>query len=137
MQFKNKTFQKFWRFSTSFQLGIPIIAALMILIIWGTIVESRYDANTAGKMVYQSWMMYTVMGLLVYNLAIVMVDRLPWKSNHYPFILVHIGIITLIYGGWVTQKYGLDGSLSVPIKKSSGMVTVHQTDFTIYATFDE
>lgn len=136
MQFKNKKFQKFWRFSTSFQLGIPIIAALMILIIWGTIVESQYDAKTAGKMVYQSWMMYTVMGLLIYNLTIVMVDRLPWKLNHYPFILVHIGIIVLIYGGWVTQQYGIDGSLSVPNNKSSAMVTVHQTDFTIYATFD-
>ncbi len=136
MQFKNKKFQKFWRFSTSFQLGIPIIAALMILIIWGTIVESQYDAKTAAKMVYQSWMMYTVMGLLVYNLTIVMVDRLPWKPNHYPFILVHIGIIVLVYGGWVTQQYGLDGSISVANQKSSSMVTVHQTDFTIYATFD-
>ncbi|MBC7458185.1 MAG: cytochrome c biogenesis protein ResB [Bdellovibrionaceae bacterium] len=112
------------------------MASLMVLIIWGTIVESRYDAKTAGKMVYQSWMMYTVMGLLIYNLVIVMVDRLPWKLNHYPFILVHIGIITLIYGGWVTQQYGLDGSLSVPNQKSSAVVTVHQTDFTIYATFD-
>lgn len=136
MQFKNKTFQKFWRFSTSFQLGIPVIAALMILIIWGTLVESRYDARTAEKVVYQSWMMFTVMGLLVYNLVIVMVDRLPWKPGHYPFILVHIGIITMIYGGWVTQKFGLDGSLSVPIQKSNGMVTVSKTDFTIYATFD-
>ncbi len=136
MQFKNKTIQKFWRFSTSFQMGIPIIASLMILIIWGTIVESQYDAKTAGKLVYQSWMMYTVMGLLIYNLTIVMVDRLPWKPNHYPFILVHIGIIALIYGGWVTQHYGLDGTLSVPIQKSNGMVMVQQTDFTIYATFN-
>lgn len=136
MQFKNKTFQKFWRFSTSFQLGIPIIAALMILTIAGTIVESRYDTWTAQKMIYQSWMMYVVMGLLVYNLVIVMVDRLPWKKQHYPFIFVHIGIVTLIYGGWVTQKFGLDGSMRVPIQKSNNMVTVPTTDFTVYATFD-
>lgn len=136
MQFKNKKFQKFWRFSTSFQLGIPIIAALMILIICGTVIESRYNAWTAEKMIYQSWMMYTVMGLLIYNLVIVMVDRMPWKPNHYPFILVHIGIITLIYGGWVTQKYGLDGTLRIPIQKSSNMVMVNKTDLTVYATFD-
>jgi hypothetical protein len=136
MQFKNKIFQKFWRFSTSFQLGIPIIASLMVLTIWGTIVESRYNAWTAEKMVYQSWMMYAVMGLLIYNLIIVMVDRLPWKLNHYPFILVHIGIIVLIYGGWVTQKFGLDGTMRIPIQKTANMVTVNKTDFTIYATFD-
>ena len=136
MQFKNKSFQKFWKFSTSFQLGIPVIAALMILTIAGTIIESKYDAWTAGKLIYQSWMMYVVMGLLIYNLVIVMVDRLPWKPNHYPFILVHIGIITIIGGGWVTQKFGLDGSMRIPISQSNNMITVHQTDFTVYATFD-
>lgn len=136
MTFKNKTFQKFWKFSTSFQLGIPVLVSLTILIICGTLIESKYDAWTAQKLIYKSWMMYVTMGLLVYNLAIVMVDRLPWKKNHYPFLLVHIGIIVLIYGGWVTQKFGLDGNMSIPIHKSGNMVTVSQTDLSVYATFD-
>ncbi len=136
MQFKNKVFQKFWRFSTSFYLGIPVMISLTLLIMWGTIVESKYDAWTAGQMVYRSWMMFLVMGLLVYNLALVMIDRLPWKKNHYPFLLVHIGIIMLISGGWVTQKFGLDGSMPIMLKGQSNLVTVSETDFVVYATFD-
>lgn len=136
MRFKNPLMQKLWRFSTSFQLGIPILVSITCLITWGTIVESQYDAFAAQKLVYQSWMMYVTMGLLVYNLTIVMVDRMPWKQRHIPFILVHIGIILLIIGGWVTQKYGLDGSLMLPINGKNNYVQVSQTDLVVYATFD-
>ncbi|AZZ36517.1 cytochrome c biogenesis protein [Bdellovibrio sp. qaytius] len=128
--------QKFWRFSTSFQLGIPILVALTVLITWGTLVESKYDAFAAQKLVYQSWFMYITMGLLVYNLIIVMVDRMPWKRRHAPFIFVHIGIILMIVGGLVTQKMGLDGSMHLPINGKNNYVQVSQTDLVVYATFD-
>ena len=57
MVFKNKYVNKFWRFSSSFQLGIPILVVLAGLIAWGTIVESQLDANAAKKIVYGSWIM--------------------------------------------------------------------------------
>lgn len=136
MRFKNPMVQKFWKFSTSFQLGIPVLVAITVLITWGTIVESKYDAFAAGKLVYQSWMMYLTMGLLIYNLTIVMIDRMPWKKRHIPFILVHIGIILLVGGGYVTQKYGLDGSMHLPINGKNNYVSVSQTDLVVYATFD-
>lgn len=136
MRFKNPLMQKFWRFSTSFQLGIPVLVALTVLIMWGTIVESQYDAFAAEKLVYRSWMMYVTMGLLVYNLAIVVVDRMPWKKRHTPFILVHAGIILIVVGGYVTQKYGLDGSLMLPVNGKNNYVQVPQTDVVVYATFD-
>ena len=136
MVFKNRSFNKFWRFSSSFQLGIPIMASIAILIAWGTIVESNYDAMAAKKIVYDSWMMWTVMSLLIYILTIVVVDRWPWQSKHYPFIFVHAGIITLIAGGYITSKYGLDGQMVVPINSKNNQVSVEQTDLVVYATFN-
>lgn len=137
MRFENRYVNKFWRLSTSFALGIPVMVAITALITWGTLVESYYnDAYAAQQLVYRSWMMYVSMGLLVYNLAAVMVDRWPWKKKHTPFLLVHIGIITLILGGWVTQKFGLDGNMMININSQSQYVSVGQTDFVVYATFD-
>ena len=136
MKFQNQLVNKFWRFSTSFQLGIPVLVAITVLIAYGTIVESQYDAYAAKRLVYESWMMYVSMGLLVYNLTAVMVDRLPWQTKHYPFICVHIGIITMILGGWVTQKFGIDGSMSVAISGKNNFVSMPQTDLVVYATFD-
>ena len=136
MVFKNKHLNKFWRFSSSFQLGIPIIVVIGILTAWGTIVESQYDALAAKKIVYGSWMMWTVLCLLIYNLTIVVVDRWPWKLRHYPFILVHAGIITLIAGAFITYKYGTDGQMVVPVGGKSGLATISNTDIAVYATFD-
>lgn len=136
MIFKNKRFNKFWRFSSSFQLGIPVLVALASLIAWGTIVESQYDAFAAKKVVFDSWMMWVALCLLVYNLAIVVVDRWPWQKHHYPFILVHAGIVMIIFGGFVTYEYGVDGQVSVPIAGKNNYISVAQTDLVVYATFD-
>jgi len=137
MVFKNKSFNKFWRFSCSFQLGIPILVSIAILTAWGTIVEAQYnDATAAKKIVFNSWMMWVTMSLLVYNLVVVVVDRWPWKVNHYPFIVVHAGIITIIVGGFLTSEFGLDGQMSVPIQGKSNFVSVQTTDLLVYATFD-
>lgn len=110
--------------------------AIACLIAWGTIVEARYDAATAKKVVYNSWMLWSVMAALIYNLTIVVIDRWPWQWRHYPFILVHAGIITTIVGGYITQKYGLDGQMVVPIGGKNSMVTIPVTDLVVYATFD-
>lgn len=136
MVFKNKTLNKLWRFSSSFQLGIPVLASIAILIAWGTIVESQYDATAAKKIVYDSWMMWVTMSLLVYNLTIVVLDRWPWQLKHYPFITVHAGMILIIAGGYITSKYGLDGQMIVNINGKNNMVSVGQTDLVVYATFD-
>jgi hypothetical protein len=136
MVFKNKLVNKFWRFSSSFQLGIPVMVALGVLVAWGTIVESQYDAAAAKKIVYESWWMFATMSLLVYNLTIVVVDRWPWQWRHYPFIVVHAGLITIIAGGYVTQKFGLDGQMVVPIGGKNNMASISVTDMVVYATFD-
>lgn len=136
MIFNNKKINKFWRFSSSFQLGIPILTVLAMLIAWGTIVESNYDAFAAKKIVYDSWMMTTAMILLVYNLTVVVVDRWPWQGRHYPFITVHAGLILIICGGFVTSNYGLDGQMVVGINAKNNLVSVGQTDLVVYATFD-
>lgn len=136
MIFKNKKLNKFWRFSSSFQLGIPILTVIAVLIAWGTIVESNYDAFAAKKIVYDSWMMTTAMVLLVYNLSVVVIDRWPWQARHYPFITVHAGLILIIFGGFVTSNYGLDGQMVVGINAKNNLVSVGQTDLVVYATFD-
>lgn len=137
MTFKNKTFQKFWRFSSSFQLGIPIMVAVTSLIAAGTFVEAHFnDSGMAKKLVYDSWMMWTTMILLCYNLLVVVVDRWPWKVNHYPFVTVHFGIIIIVIGGWITGKYGVDGTLAIPIGGQSKQIITPPTDFVVYATYD-
>ena len=102
----------------------------------GTIVEARYDAEVAQRLVYQSVWMYIVMGLLIVNLIAVMVDRLPWKQHHAGFVLAHIGIITLLFGAWLTQKYGIDGTMAFEIGQQRNAVTVKERELMVYSSLD-
>ncbi|GIL17818.1 MAG: hypothetical protein BroJett040_15690 [Oligoflexia bacterium] len=127
---------KILKFFASLKLAVMIIAALAILIAVGTIIESKYDATAAAKLVYKTFWMYAVMGMLAINLTAVMVDRWPWKPRHVPFLLAHIGILILLLGSLITQRFGLDGNMVIKVGGQSRFVSVPTTDLILYSTFD-
>lgn len=120
----------------SLKLAVFIILSLALLTAVGTIIEAKYDSYAARKWIYDTWMMYSVMGLLVINLIAVMIDRLPWKRRHASFVLAHIGIIILLLGAVITMKFGLDGSMRVGIGDKNNLVQTSDTDLVVYSSFD-
>lgn len=118
----------------SLNLAVLIIILLAILSGVGTFVEARYDATAAKKLVYNTWWMYSVLILLSINLIAVMVDRLPWKWRHAPFICAHIGIIFMLLGAIQTSEWGLDGSMQFGIGQKNRFVTVPDTELRVWST---
>lgn len=128
---------KIFKFLASLKLAVLVILFLGTICAWGTFVESKYNAFTAQKIVYQSVWMYTAMLMLITNLFFVIVDRYPWQKRHLGFILAHVGIITLILGSYLTQQQGLDGVLAFQEGESNRWVTETQhTLVTVYKTKD-
>jgi hypothetical protein len=128
--------RKIVRFLASLKLAVVIIIALAILTSVGTFVEAEYRAEIAKKLVYDSIWMYLVLGALSVSLTAVMVDRWPWQKRHTPFILAHIGILILLLGSLVTQRFGIDGSMRIGIGESNQFVVIPQTDLQIWSSFD-
>ncbi|MBX3019810.1 MAG: cytochrome c biogenesis protein ResB [Bdellovibrionaceae bacterium] len=120
----------------SLKLAVFVILALATITAVGTFVESSYNAPIAKKWVYDTLWMYAIMGLLCVNLIAVMVDRWPWKRRHIAFVSAHIGILVLLFGSFLTWRYGLDGSLRVGIGQSNRFVTLPETDFSVWTSFD-
>jgi hypothetical protein len=128
--------KKILKFLASLKLAVVIILSLATLIAVGTIVESKYDALAARKLVYDTIWMYGIMGALSTSLIAVMIDRWPWKPRHAPFVFAHIGILVLLTGSVITMNYGLDGSLRVPTGQSNQYLIVPETDLLVYSSFD-
>ncbi|MBC7371878.1 MAG: cytochrome c biogenesis protein ResB [Bdellovibrionaceae bacterium] len=129
--------KKVLKFLASLKLAVVIILSLATLIAVGTIVEAKFnDATVARKLVYDTIWMYIVMGSLATSLTAVMIDRWPWKPRHASFICAHIGIILLLTGSVLTMKYGIDGSLRVPMGQSNQYLVVPETDVLVYSSFD-
>lgn len=128
--------KKIIRRLSSLKLAVVTMLLLAIITAVGTIIESKYDAYAAKKLVYDSIWMYLIMGMLAINLTAVIFDRWPWKPKHSAFIFAHIGILILLFGSVLTLKYGLDGSMTIPVGQSNQFVTTNETDLIVYSSFD-
>ena len=129
--------KRFFKFIASLRLAVFVILGLAVISAVGTIIEARYnDAMVANKLVYASPWMYFILGLLCVNLIGVMIDRWPWKQHHTGFVLAHIGILTLLFGSWITQKFGVDGSMVFEIGETAKHVTSHERDLSVIASLD-
>lgn len=130
--------ERLLKFLASVKLAVIIMVVLCAIIAIGTITESRYDAEAAKKLVYDTPWMYAVMSALAISLIAVMIDRWPWKRRHTAFVLAHIGILFLLFGGMLTMKYGLDGQMQVEIGRSTRYVVLPmETDILVYASFGD
>jgi hypothetical protein len=128
--------KKFIRFFSSLKLAVVTIITLGIYTAYGTITEARYDMMTAQKLVYHSWFMYFILGFLCFILAMVMIDRWPWKRHQLGFVMAHIGLITLLYGSVMTMYWGIDGSMSFGIGQSAGGIVVDDIDLLVFGSMD-
>jgi cytochrome c biogenesis factor len=133
---KKSLFKRLNKPLASLKLAVFIILAIACITAVGTIIEAKYDAFAAKKLVYDTWFMFGIMGLLVVNLTAVMLDRWPWKKRHAAFVFAHIGIIIILAGSLLTFKYGLDGSMRVGIGESNNLVQTAETDILVYTSFD-
>ena len=128
--------KKIFLFCASLKLAVVILTSLIVLSVWGTLVESRYNAQTAQEFVYHSPWMYFVLALLVINLLFAMIKKFPWQKKHIPFLLAHIGILVVILGSYVTQKWGIDGSMAFMTGQKRNWMSTSDTFIYVYMSQD-
>ncbi len=122
-----------FKFFASLQLAVGTLAALMIILAVGTIVESRFSADAARILVYDTPWLTLILIVLVLNLACSAADRLPWKKKHIGFVLTHLGIIVILAGSLATQKSAVDGQMSMTEGSSGKWVTLKEPMLYIYS----
>ena len=127
-------FKSIIKFLSSLKLAVVVMLSICILVGTGTVIESKYDAEAANKLIYRTFWMWLILSALAVNLTAVMISRWPWKKKHASFVSAHIGILLLLLGSWITQRWGLDGTMRVEINKSSQQVITSKTELTLYSS---
>lgn len=128
--------RKLYQISISLKLAVFTLSLLALITAIGTFVESRFNQETANKLIYQSYWMKGILLLLAVNLLAVLIDRWPWKKRHLPFILAHIGILTTLLGAFMTGQFGLDGSLRLKEGERASAVLLPSEEVSIYSSYD-
>jgi hypothetical protein len=55
--------------------------------------------------------------------------------RHTGFICAHCGILTLLVGGLITQKFGIDGSVYLPLHGKSRSIILKDKEIVVYSSF--
>ena len=104
---------RLYRILVSLQLAVVVLILITVSLIAATVLESRFDTPTAQYFVYRSPWFFGLLLVLGINILAVALSRLPWKKRHLPFLAAHLGILLLLVGAWITQRFGVDGMLRV------------------------
>lgn len=123
-----------FRFCASLELAVTLILLIAVVLSVGTVYESKYSAAVAGQLVYRSWWMQAILWLFIINLTAAAFSRWPWKRHHIGFLITHLGIITLLFGSWITQRGGVDGILALGMGEKSRFVRLDENMLTVYRT---
>ena len=93
-----------------------------------TVAESKFNSDVARYYIYKSPWFLIWLSFLVLNLICVILSRWPWQKKHLSFIVAHIGIITLLTGAVVGQRWGFEGFMNLEVgQPPEGRVVLNQT----------
>lgn len=124
---------RIFKFLASLYLAVGTLVTLMIVLAAGTIIESRYGADPARIVIYNSPWFGAILIVLVINLACSAFDRLPWKKKHIGFVLTHLGIITILAGSLATQQLAIDGQMALEEGASEKWIALKQPVLYFYS----
>ncbi|HAZ13744.1 MAG: hypothetical protein A2X86_10140 [Bdellovibrionales bacterium GWA2_49_15] len=95
------------------KFAVVIITVFVIAMIAGTFIESYYGTDFAGRILYQSVPFMILQALLVVSILSATLLRLPPKERLYGFYIIHIGLIVIFIGAFITGVTGIDGNMTL------------------------
>lgn len=106
-------FRKIYRFLASLKLAVISLSSLALLLAYATFFESWYGSEASRAYVYRSPIFYLVNLLLFLNILCAATIRYPWKRHQTGFVVTHVGLLTLIIGSLISQKFTDDGQVGL------------------------
>jgi hypothetical protein len=121
--------QLLFKIFSSAKLAVPVLMVLAAVIGFGTLVESRYNADYAKILVYNTWWFDGLLGVLGVVVFLATLSRWPWRVRHVGFLITHLGMIVILIGSVFTKLWGIDGQLMVYEGEQGNQVTLGERVF--------
>lgn len=119
-------FVKIFRFLSSLKLAVIVLTSFAYVLALGTVQESLHGTPYAKEAVYNTWWFELLLLVLGINVLCAALSRFPWKKHHTGFVVTHAGILIILLGSFVTQKWGIDGSIALAEGETSDRITLDE-----------
>ncbi len=115
---EQRTWLEAWAVSISRWLGSLQIAVVLLVffaaaLMAGVVVETWFNAKTAGELVYRSWWFALLLLLLGVNIFFAAAKKWPWKKHQTGFLITHLGLLTMLAGGILNALGGTDAQMQL------------------------
>ena len=108
---RGSTLWQFIHLCASLKLAVVLLLSIAVACAVATVYESKFTTQVAQAYIYKApWFIFWL-GVLCLNLFCVTLTRWPWQKKHWGFVLTHYGIIILLVGAMVGQKFGFEGNV--------------------------
>jgi hypothetical protein len=97
----------------SLKLAVILLITISLACAVATFMESSLSFKVAKYYIYDAPWFILWIGLLMVNLTCAAVTRWPWQRRHVGFVVTHAGIILLLLGALVGQRWGFEGSITL------------------------
>jgi len=97
----------------NFKFAITLILIFIVFLIAGTLIESLYGREFAGKLIYKSSFFFILQFLFFLSIFVATLVRLPPVKRLYGFYTLHSGLLLLLAGPFVTYFSGVDGMIAL------------------------
>lgn len=98
------------KFIGSVYFALILIATVAIVVIAGTFLESITNSHLfAAQLTYGNPLFAVLLWLFFINILVSTLLRWPFKKQHIPFIITHMGLLMILAGQLVKHYYGTQG----------------------------
>lgn len=109
-----RTLKRIYHFLGGIRFAILLIALAAGTVVAGTLLESKTDSHLlAAQWTYGHPLFQLLLGLFFINILFSALRRWPFKKKHIPFLMTHLGLLMILSGTILKNRYGLQGNLSV------------------------
>lgn len=121
----------------SLKLAMVLLFTIALACAIATFAESSFSAKVAQAYIYKAPWFTAWLVVLCVNLFAVTLTRWPWEKKHLGFVITHYGIILLLIGALIGQKFGFEGNVVLNKGTPVGRIITSRTIMQIDSPADQ
>lgn len=125
---------KLYRFLASYRFALVLIFFSALAVVIGTFLEANADSHgLAEEWIYHHPLFQLFLAGYFINILLSALSRYPFKKNHLPFLITHLGLLMIIAGVFIKNHFGIQGHIQLV----EGTATEYLTDNKVPAVYVE
>lgn len=101
------------RFFGNVKFAVVIILLFALALTYGTFMESYHGTEYANRLVYKSTPFMVLQACMLLSILCASLMRLPVRPGMWGFHVLHVGLMIIFLGSFVTYQAGVDGNVTL------------------------